>query len=615
MALALAAVLLPPASVHAQLTFQYGFLNFYFGDGVSPSPIFGTSPYAPNQTVNLSGTPLTAAGQSWLMTSGAGAPTPGFATTPYTYNSGASSSYANVAAKWVMGGNNTGLSNNYTGPGNMAGTSIDLVNTGPGAAEVRMDWIAHYKNNSGQIFPLSTIMNVFVNGTLGTYTAVASAETWQLAPGGNPVTYTASLPIGGDWSSPAGYPSGVNPLNPNGAFWGYDITSPFQQYVFASAPPYGVGMAKGDSLTVTGYLDLIIDPGSAHIEIMGKPSLAMTKVDALPVLTWPAEPTNYILESTADLANGPWVPNTSPFTTANGTNSITISPAVSSRFYRLSLVLNTNTPLVAPSNMVLIPAGSFTMGDTLDGEGDATPTVTADISDFFMDTNLVSYSQWQGVYNWAVTNGYSFDSPGNNAGTTTGLDTLPVAVEWYEVAKWCNARSQQAGLAPVYYLDLGLTELYIAGDSSPIYADWSANGYRMPTEAEWEKAARGGLVGYRFPWGNDISQSQANYAGCQGCYGYDLGPNSSPSGPVPVGSYAPNNYGLYDMAGNSAQWCSDYYATPYVGGTDPRGPGSGAYHVLRNGNWNFNADSSRCAYRGGLYADAYAFGFRCVKTP
>src|SRR5205814_8262769 len=97
-------------------------------------------------------------------------------------------------------------------------------------------------------------------------------------------------------------------------------------------------------------------------------------------------------------------------------------------------------------------------------------------------------------------------------------------VKWFDTIKWCNARSQQAGLTPVYYMDMNLTQVYSNGEVTP-YVNWTANGYRLPTEAEWEKAARGGLSGQRFPWGNLISESLANYAGDTNTYSYDWGPN------------------------------------------------------------------------------------------
>ena len=168
--------------------------------------------------------------------------------------------------------------------------------------------------------------------------------------------------------------------------------------------------------------------------------------------------------------------------------------------------INTNQIIAfnPPAGMALIPAGSFTMGDSWMARADAIPT-NVTVSAFYMDVNLVSYSQWQAVYQLG------------HEPRLWLLSAMPVAgkaanhpvqtVDWYDCVKWCNARSQQAGLTPVYYTDAGLTQVYHQ------WGQWHhgvcrtgvANGYRLPTEAEWEKAARGGLSGQRFPWGNTIS--------------------------------------------------------------------------------------------------------------
>ena len=273
-----------------------------------------------------------------------------------------------------------------------------------------------------------------------------------------------------------------------------------------------------------------------------------------------------------------------------------------------------------PSGMVLIPyGGPFTMGDPFGGRADAKMVTNVLISPFYMDANLVTWAQWQGVYGYATNHGYTFVHPGAGKGATHPVQT----VDWYDVVKWCNARSEQAGKLPVYYTDAGLTVVYRSGEVTP-YANWSAKGYRLPTEAEWEKAARGGLAGQRFPWGNLISQTNANYYGNTASYAYDLGPNGyNPNGSIggtfpatsPAGSFASNGYGLYDMAGNVFQWCWDWYGTPYAGGSDPHGMAVGFGRVLRGGAWNYVANFSQCAFRVFNNPDGTYdyFGFRCVR--
>ena len=161
-----------------------------------------------------------------------------------------------------------------------------------------------------------------------------------------------------------------------------------------------------------------------------------------------------------------------------------------------------------------------------------------------------------------LSHGYNFVNAGLNGGTGTNYPVQ--TVDWFDCVKWCNARSQQAGLTPCYYTDAGFTQVFTNGDDgTTVYQNLTVNGYRLPTEAEWEKAARGGGIGLRFPWGNLIHTNQAQYYACTSCYSYDLGPNNSPSGPSPVGSFDVNGYGLYDMAGNVFEWCWDWYGTPY----------------------------------------------------
>jgi formylglycine-generating enzyme required for sulfatase activity len=278
-----------------------------------------------------------------------------------------------------------------------------------------------------------------------------------------------------------------------------------------------------------------------------------------------------------------------------------------------------------PAGFSEIPAGSFTMGDALDGISDA-PTHTVTVSAFYMAQNLVTKAEWDAVRTWGLANGYTDLVAGSGKASNHPV----VYITWYQMVKWCNARSQQGGFVPVYYTDDAQTTVYKTGDVNVTNAQvkWSANGFRLPTEAEWEKAARGGSSGKRFPWGDTISHSQANYeASIYQSYSYDLSqgvgyhPSYTAGGypyTSPVGSFAANGYGLYDMAGNVWQRCWDWYGSydPAVL-ADPRGPAaSGSYRVFRGGSWANGTYGCRVAYRSYWYpfdSDS-AFGVRVVRS-
>lgn len=306
-------------------------------------------------------------------------------------------------------------------------------------------------------------------------------------------------------------------------------------------------------------------------------------------------------------------------------------------YVQIPVANSVNTNLVIafnpPADMALIPAGVFTMGSSMDtNEAFADTTIpphTVYVSAFYMDQYNVSWALWKQVYNWATNHGYTFDYVG--AGKATNYPVQ--SVDWYDCVKWCNARSEMEGQIPAYYTDAKQTEIYRTGDLdlSNSCVNWNSTGYRLPTEAEWEKAARGGLVGQRFPWGNTISWDEANYDAYPSGYSYDVNPTNGFDPAYndgvdpytsPVNAFAANGYGLYDMSGNSWQWCWDWYDPSWYRNAEAtqnntRGPASSPYggRVLRGGDWLDFANLAKCANR---FYDSYPnnagnFGFRCAR--
>jgi sulfatase modifying factor 1 len=355
------------------------------------------------------------------------------------------------------------------------------------------------------------------------------------------------------------------------------------------------------------FLALALVPSSRAAEagffrVAGPVATTITSITADGMVTWTNASTNatFTVQKAASLLNRS---NWNDYVQVPVTNAMT-----------RQWLFDTNPP----SGMAFIPAGSFIMGDTFnEGEADELPTHTVTVSAFYMDKYEVTKALWDDVYQWATNHGYSFD----NAGLGKAANHPVHTVRWFDVVKWCNARSEKAGKTPAYYTDAGITAIYKTGQAAP-YVRWD-RGYRLPTEAEWEKAARGGLSGKRFPWGDMITHSLANYYSSTN-FAYDT---SSTRGdhPIyndgtwpytsPVGSFAANNYGLYDMAGNVWEWCWDWDDT-YGSATqmDPCGPASGSFRVRRGSGCGAYARYGRAAYRGNgnpLYKDAN-LGFRPV---
>jgi len=260
------------------------------------------------------------------------------------------------------------------------------------------------------------------------------------------------------------------------------------------------------------------------------------------------------------------------------------------------------------------------MGNAMAADTDIAdaPVRAVTVRAFYMARNLVTWEDWGTVRTWGLTHGYTDVAAGAGKAANHPVQNI----SWYDIVKWCNARSEKDGLTPCYMLSAAV---YRTTRSDDVVCNWSANGYRLPSEAEWEKAARGGQSGKRFPWGDTISQSQANYFGATAKYSYDLGPDGCNSvasiggkpPTSPVGSFAANGYGLYDMAGNVIEWCWDWYGT-YAAGpqTDPRGGDSGKGRVVRGGLWDYYACSCRVGYRifyNPTYCNSFV-GFRIARS-
>ncbi len=249
------------------------------------------------------------------------------------------------------------------------------------------------------------------------------------------------------------------------------------------------------------------------------------------------------------------------------------------------------------SELVFIKGGTFQMGsNSAEAGSDEKPLHSVSVSDFFMGKYEVTQKNWQAVM-------------GNNPSSFKG-DNLPVEnIEWYDAIEFCNKLSQKKGLQPYYTIDRTIKDKNNLNKNNYDDRKWTimftgSNGYRLPTEAEWEYAARAG--------------QEYKYAGSDYIDGVAWYEENSDKKTHAVGQKTPNAWGLYDMSGNVWEWCWDWYSSSYYAvspSTNPAGAISGSYRVLRGGSWDYSAEYCRVGDRDySLPYSSFHYGFRLCRT-
>jgi formylglycine-generating enzyme required for sulfatase activity len=273
------------------------------------------------------------------------------------------------------------------------------------------------------------------------------------------------------------------------------------------------------------------------------------------------------------------------------------------------------------SELVSVPGGTFT-------QTDGTNSFSHTISSFKIGKYQVTYDLWQSVYQWANANGYTFQNAGSYV--LNNKYTPVTMVNWRDVIVWCNAYSQKTGLTPVYYSDetftmpikdstdgaYGSTICTTAGCYDDPYVKWGANGYRLPTEGEYQYAAcyidGSNWTPYNYASGAAADYTDAIATGMVAWYSANCNIAQT------VGTKNANSLGIYDMSGNVWEWCWDWEdAYPTGSNTNYKGYSSGISRVTRGGSSFDNASSMQVGGRGvcnPYTSNAVDVGFRFART-
>jgi formylglycine-generating enzyme required for sulfatase activity len=272
--------------------------------------------------------------------------------------------------------------------------------------------------------------------------------------------------------------------------------------------------------------------------------------------------------------------------------------------------------LHVPAHMVYVKGGTFEMGDVMGAEVYDDETVhTVTLSNFLLAKNELTFDEFD-----AFCKATGRELPGDEG---WGRGKRPVInVDWYDAVEYCNWRSGQEGLQAVYSINNNSKD----SKNSSVYDNkkWqvttscSANGYRLPTEAEWEYAARAGGKKVRFGNGKDIANPlEINFNASSGYRkAYSIAGEYRQK-TLPVGSFSPNTLELFDMSGNVGEWCGDWYGTyRRIASSDPQGATGGSGRVIRGGSWYCNPAYLRVAYRIDFTPDLRLehVGFRLARA-